>query len=290
MKTTTNPSRRKFIYTSAVLSAGLSFGNFSTFAKDKKTPKAIPHFVNPEKFENNLRKNILFGENPIRIKGRVYDGNKALVKGAKLTLWHNDEDGVFHKHQYRGKILSDSKGNYTFSSYKPGKYIKEDGYKSLKRLFLLVEAKGYEPQLNTVYFTFDNFANIDGETYEKSSIIPRPSLPIAQMKGGELQISYDIYIKRTNEPIKIADQTPNIEVYPNPVVSEAYVDIDGDQLGEVSVTLLDLNGREINRFEIAKDGFQKVALPVSNLGAGIYFVRINSEIQGMFTKKFLVRR
>ena len=185
------------MYKSAIFTAGLSVLNLSAFAGNSDEGKhRIPHYVNFQDNENNLRKQVLLGEQPIQIKGNVYAPDGQLIKDAEISFWHNDKSGRFHTKRFRGKMATKANGAYAFSSYKPGDYVTKDGHKLPSRAFLLVKAKGYKDQLSTLYFTHDSHCHIDTATYEQSGVLPRPTLPSTQKAAGEAIISYDVYLKK----------------------------------------------------------------------------------------------
>lgn len=192
-------SRRKFIYQSAIFTAGLGLLDFNAFAgnsKDASIPKELQHYIPSEIHENNLRKTTLLGEKPIQLKGNVYDAHQNIIKDAEIMFWHNDAKGHFHNNKFRGKMLSNAKGAFTFASYKPGDYLLKDGHKLPSRAFLLVKAKGYKPQLSTLHFAHDGNCHIDTATYEQSAILPRPSLPTMKQGLGESIVTYHVYLQK----------------------------------------------------------------------------------------------
>lgn len=287
---TPKASRRKFLITSSIVSAGLTFSGFDLLATDPETEALLPHYHETKALENDLRKHIIFGENPIRIVGNVYDDQKRIVKNAEIQIWHNDDKGRFHPDKFRGRLVTNFKGQYLFKTYKPGKYIHEKGHKMLNRAFMLVKAKDFEPQLNTLYFNLTG-ANIDGATYERSGIIPRPSLPTAKMHGSELVVTYDIYLKKGKQVIEeVHDKEVSLVVYPNPTTSNAYIDIDGELLGDVSITIFNLGGQQVQSIEVPNQGRQTTSLPIQNLQAGVYIIHINSAQIGIVKKKLVIRR
>ena len=288
-------SRRQFLVKSAVITTGISLSSFSLFAIDdnKNLRNKLPHFKNSEDIsgKNNLRRDILFGEKPFTLEGRVYGPDREIIRGATVRFWHNDVDGKFHDNKLRGQFTASNKGGFYFKSYKPGKYITENKTKTMRRAYLYIEAPGYEPQLSTIYFDERDGAYIDSKTYERSGIIPRPSIPQTKTVGGELVVKYDIYLKRNGTMFDYETTEPlSLSVYPNPAVKQAYLDIDGNELGDVKLAIFDLYGKKLKSYRVPNEGNRQVSLNVKDLEEGTYLIRIESQKRGAISQKLVISR
>ena len=93
---------------------------------------------------------------------------------------------------------------------------------------------------------------------------------------------------RTLEAEGIADVNGvNVTVYPNPTSDNTTIALSGVS-GDVTITIVDLNGRTVKSDSMSCDGDCVKTLVVSGLAEGAYFVRINGEGLNM-VKKLVVK-
>ena len=100
----------------------------------------------------------------IRIEGRVFDGDGALVPDCMLEVWQADAQGRFADPQDKralpntkfrgfGRVGTDANGAYAFDTIKPGTVPDPDGKPQAPHLLLAVFARGMLRHLYTrVYF------------------------------------------------------------------------------------------------------------------------------------------
>lgn len=80
-----------------------------------------------------------------------------------------------------------------------------------------------------------------------------------------------------------------VNLYPNPVSSQATIDFAPGAPGyggKVSITVIDMNGRLVYSEQTQAT---RVIIPRGDLRSGVYFVRIQTEKNGMLTKRMIVQ-
>jgi protocatechuate 3,4-dioxygenase alpha subunit len=114
-------------------------------------------------FTNNLVTSDTSGER-IRVEGRVFDGDGAVVPDCMLEIWQADAQGRFSDPQDKralpnssfrgfGRCGTDAKGGYFFDTIKPGVVPDPDGKPQAPHLLLAVFARGMLLHLYTrIYF------------------------------------------------------------------------------------------------------------------------------------------
>ncbi|MCR4829773.1 MAG: fibronectin type III domain-containing protein [Bacteroidales bacterium] len=105
--------------------------------------------------------------------------------------------------------------------------------------------------------------------------------------GNGVQSTYTArYSFETAEEIGIADVNGlNVNIYPNPTSNSTNITLSG-VTGEVTIAIIDMNGRTVRSSTMSCDGDCATTIEVSDLASGAYFVRISGE--GVNTVKKLV--
>ncbi|HEX2652608.1 MAG TPA: protocatechuate 3,4-dioxygenase subunit alpha, partial [Xanthobacteraceae bacterium] len=102
--------------------------------------------------ENNLVTPDVSGER-IRIEGRVFDGNGAVVSDAMIEIWQADGAGRYaHPSDQRalpnsafkgfGRCGTDAKGVFSFETIKPGSVPGSDGKPQAPHIAVVIFARG----------------------------------------------------------------------------------------------------------------------------------------------------
>ena len=163
-------------------------------------------------FTNNLVTSDTSGER-IRVEGKVFDGDGAVVPDCMLEIWQADAQGRFSDPQDKralpnssfrgfGRCGTDANGGYFFDTIKPGIVPDPDGKPQAPHLLLAVFARGMLLHLYTrIYF--------DGEAANASdpvlALVPpdRRSTLIAARNGGAGNAVYslDIHLQGDNETL-----------------------------------------------------------------------------------------
>jgi protocatechuate 3,4-dioxygenase alpha subunit len=162
-------------------------------------------------FTNNLVTSDTSGER-IRVEGKVFDGDGAVVPDCMLEIWQADAQGRFSDPQDKralpnssfrgfGRAGTDAKGNYFFDTIKPGIVPDPDGKPQAPHLLLAVFARGMLLHLYTrIYF--------DGEAANASdpvlALVPpdrRATLIAKRQPGAGAVFSLDIRLQGDNETV-----------------------------------------------------------------------------------------
>jgi protocatechuate 3,4-dioxygenase, alpha subunit len=163
-------------------------------------------------FTNNLLTPDVSGER-IRVEGKVFDGDGALVPDCMLEIWQADAQGRFSDPQDKralpntsfkgfGRCGTDASGAYFFDTIKPGAVPDPDGKPQAPHLLLAVFARGMLLHLYTrIYF--------DGEAANANdpvlALVPadRRATLIATRKPGAGSTVYtlDIHLQGDNETV-----------------------------------------------------------------------------------------
>jgi protocatechuate 3,4-dioxygenase alpha subunit len=163
-------------------------------------------------FTNNLLTPDVSGER-IRVEGKVFDGDGALVPDCMLEIWQADAQGRFSDPQDRralpntsfkgfGRTGTDAGGGYFFDTIKPGPVPDPDGKPQAPHLVLAVFARGMLLHLYTrIYF--------DGEAANAAdpvlALVPadRRATLIAKRKAGAGNAVYtlDIHLQGDKETV-----------------------------------------------------------------------------------------
>jgi protocatechuate 3,4-dioxygenase, alpha subunit len=163
-------------------------------------------------FTNNLLTPDVSGER-IRVEGKVFDGDGALVPDCMLEIWQADAQGRFSDPQDKralpntsfkgfGRCGTDANGAYFFDTIKPGAVPDPDGKPQAPHLLLAVFARGMLLHLYTrIYF--------DGEAANANdpvlALVPadRRATLIATRKPGAGSTVYtlDIHLQGDNETV-----------------------------------------------------------------------------------------
>ena len=163
-------------------------------------------------FSNNLVTPDASGER-IRVEGRVFDGDGAVVPDCMLEIWQADAQGRFSDPQDKralpnssfkgfGRIGTDAKGAYAFDTIKPGSVPDPDGKPQAPHIVLAIYARGMLLHLYTrIYF--------DGEAANAAdpvlALVPqdrRATLIATRQPGsGNAVYRFDIHLQGDNETV-----------------------------------------------------------------------------------------
>ncbi|WP_082190491.1 protocatechuate 3,4-dioxygenase subunit alpha, partial [Bradyrhizobium pachyrhizi] len=125
-------------------------------------------------FTNNLLTPDVSGER-IRVEGRVYDGDGAVIPDCMLEIWQADAQGRFSDPQDKralpnssfkgfGRCGTDKGGGYAFDTIKPGVVPDADGKPQAPHILLAVFARGMLLHLYTRIYFDDEAGNATDST------------------------------------------------------------------------------------------------------------------------------
>lgn len=160
-------------------------------------------------FSNNLLTPDTSGER-IRVEGKVYDGDGAVIPDCMLEIWQADSQGRFSDPQDTralpnssfkgfGRVGTDKGGGFAFDTIKPGVVPDADGKPQAPHIVLAVFARGMLLHLYPrIYF--------DGEAANASdsvlALVPadRRATLIAKKTGGNVY-TFDVHLQGDNETV-----------------------------------------------------------------------------------------
>ena len=133
--------RKSTFYTLlGILLVLLSYGVYSVFANTSSLPlptNCIPTFPDgggPYYYPDAPFRKVLVPQNTkgekLIVRGKLLKNDcKTSVSNAVLDIWQADETGTYQKDWYRGKVRTDSGGNYEFETVMPKGYGSGTGYR-----------------------------------------------------------------------------------------------------------------------------------------------------------------
>ncbi|WGR94471.1 protocatechuate 3,4-dioxygenase subunit alpha [Bradyrhizobium sp. ISRA443] len=162
-------------------------------------------------FANNLLTPDVSGER-IRIEGKVYDGDGAVIPDCMLEIWQADAQGRFSDPQDKralpnssfkgfGRCGTDASGAYVFDTIKPGVVPDPDGKPQAPHILLAVYARGMLLHLYTRIYFDDEAGNASDPVL---ALVPadRRTTLIARRKAGAGHIyTLDIHLQGDNETV-----------------------------------------------------------------------------------------
>lgn len=191
--------RREFITSTALTAIAISASGFITFngknfeGDCETTTDILGPFYRPgSPLRNNLRIKGEAGE-PVELSGFIkHKDCTTPYKNAKVELWHCDVNGVYDNQssdfRYRGTVMTDEKGFYSFQTILPVAYGGE-GFIRPAHFHLMITAGGYQPLVTQLYFAGD--AHIKKDPFASSPKAKKRILTV-QKKNGSTTVNYDV--------------------------------------------------------------------------------------------------
>lgn len=107
--------------------------------------------------------------------------------------------------------------------------------------------------------------------------------------GGDVIYLSSLYVQEETDPNGLIDAYSGHTVYPypNPVISDMYIDMIPDVSGVIKISIFDMGGR-LMLSEIANGSSGKLEVDLSGIPSGQYFVKIisgNQDFTGRIVKK-----
>lgn len=160
----------------------------------------------------------------------------------------------------------------------------------------------YVAPLNAYLFFLTSYANVGGEQL-KFKLFDSASGAVQELSE-TMWFSADLHQGSIESPIPFTLKTSGLsdvaaeqsfDVQPNPFSTETMLRFALPRAQEVTISVADVSGREVSRLRsLAKSGLNTVTWDGTSdaglrLGAGVYFVRLNTE-DGMVTRKVVLQR
>lgn len=132
-----------------------AFGNSLSFACDPREPTRAtgmgPHYVDGVGSETLLWRSGEAGE-PVVIRSRVVDTCGDAISGARVRLWHANQDGEHSHDRWRSDLVTDERGTFDITTVMPG-------YAGglARHIHFIVSHPGHEELVTRVFFGNDPY-------------------------------------------------------------------------------------------------------------------------------------
>ncbi len=204
-----------------------------------------------------------------------------IIPNTEIDLWHADDAGAYDNGGYnlRGKIYSDSNGNYSFETILPGKYLNGSAYRP-SHIHVKVTPPGSPTLTTQIYFEGDTdipadaAASINSGTYDASNRI----VSLTTNADGSLQGTWDIAVEGDGISAIESLHTERGMIYslsPNPFVDKLTIYFGLFRDAKVSIQIMDVNGMVVDQLSQGslKSGKHTVVWEApSQLSVGIYWI------------------
>jgi protocatechuate 3,4-dioxygenase beta subunit len=104
----------------------------------------------------------------LKLSGKIMARNCSdVLKGATVEIWHCDNDGVYDntsdEFAYRGKVMTNKKGEYSFTTIIPAPYEQEPNSNNYRQahIHMRIAAPEYQDLVTQIYFTDDPYVGKD---------------------------------------------------------------------------------------------------------------------------------
>ncbi|SDF98028.1 protocatechuate 3,4-dioxygenase alpha subunit [Bradyrhizobium brasilense] len=162
-------------------------------------------------FTSNLLTPDVSGER-IRVEGKVYDGDGAVIPDCMLEIWQADAQGRFSDPQDAralpnssfkgfGRCGTDKNGAYAFDTIKPGVVPDADGKPQAPHILLAVFARGMLLHLYTRIYFDDEAGNAGDSTLALVPADRRATLIARRKAGAGNTYTFDVHLQGDNETV-----------------------------------------------------------------------------------------
>lgn len=191
--------RRQFISTAALSVTAMSTFGFIRFDGEKyvgdcaTTSDILGPFYRPG---SPMRSNFhIPGEKgeKVELSGKIlHQDCSTPYKNAKVELWHCDAEEVYDnstdEFRYRGTVMTDNEGNYSFDTILPVPYDAGGGLIRPAHFHLMVTAEGYQSLVTQLYFQGDE--NVAGDPWAARST--DRVLEVKKLADGSNKVIYNV--------------------------------------------------------------------------------------------------
>lgn len=176
-------SRRSFCKNAVYLGIGVSFLPLVTYAKANNE-------LNRSKVLSLKKKS----EKVVNVCGKICYEDLKPVTNAIVEIWHNNSEGDPQKFDYKGKLITDPEGNYTFETDFPENHF-EEGHYRMSRIFFKIKDKNGKELLTKLYFGTSGKAFVDGFHFGNTPQKFREELPKTKKENENyVKILFNIYL------------------------------------------------------------------------------------------------
>ena len=294
-----NNNRRKFLKNTSLSVLGLSLLPKTGAARQTTTSSVNPKMACDKTTLDYYGEGPFYRDNPpalnrtqlasatepgtrLIISGRVFnlDCNQA-IPNARIDVWHANDAGAYDNDGFglRGYTLSNEEGFYLFETIKPGKYLNGNKYRP-SHIHFKITPPGFEVLTTQLYFEGDEDIPADAS----ASITSGPydarhrTIALEENAAGKEEGVWDIVI---NGEGAVGTQDIHLnkgmiyKVTPNPFSKELEINYGVFKKSQVSLSILDLSGREVAVLEEKDQLAEKYTVnwkPESGMPGGHYFI------------------
>ena len=197
--------RKKFIIASSLTAFGLTtFGSVAKmsngdFTGDCDTTNDIlgPFYRPDSPVRADLTYKGLVGARII-LKGKVLKSDCVTPhNGAMVEIWHCNSEGEYDNEtedfKQRARLMTNEKGEYSFLTILPGKYLDEELYRP-SHIHYRVTGKNSKELISQIYFKGDPHIEKDPWASKEKAKLRILQITPEDTKGN-LAINFDIYLK-----------------------------------------------------------------------------------------------
>ncbi|MFC3879754.1 catechol 1,2-dioxygenase [Algoriphagus namhaensis] len=223
--------RRQFISAAALSVTAMSTFGFIKFDGEKyvgdcaTTSDILGPFYRPgSPMRSNLHIPGEKGEK-VTLSGKIlHQDCTTPYKNAKVELWHCDATEVYDntsdEFRYRGTVMTDDEGNYTFDTILPVPYDAGGGLIRPAHFHLMVTAEGYQSLITQLYFKGDE--NVAGDPWASRST--DRVLDVEKLADGSNKVIYNVGMAPTLA-VETASLAKLIGTYQNETDPESTIEL-----------------------------------------------------------------
>ena len=212
--------RQEFILLSDVLGISMLIDTINNRKNENETESTVLGPFHAPAPEIQLGDNIALyvnGENCF-VRGKVKDSGGKPISGASIDVWQSGPDGLYDVQKeknivdLRGKMKTDSKGEYFFKTVKPQYYpVPTDGpvgeiLNLLGRhpfrpahIHFIIKANGYVDLTTHVFIDGDPYLDSDTVFAVKKSLVKKLTNKIDESSGEQYkELVFDIVMQKNN--------------------------------------------------------------------------------------------
>ena len=208
------------------------------------------------------------------------------IANAVMDFWQADEHGDYDNvgFKFRGKIITDTDGNYNLETIIPGKYLLSESQYRPAHIHLKVQAEGYDELVTQIYFQGDTSIPSDyaaGHISAIDRIIPLSNseddlVQVNSVAEEDLFGAFDVVLSGDGPPIGInelqrvyGDLSQN---YPNPFSEQTKLFLVLNKDAKTEIEIFDHKGSRVKVLlsQNLKKGRYEFNLGSKNLSNGLY--------------------
>ena len=236
------------------------------------------------------------------ITGTVYAKDcKTPIPNAVVDVWHANKGQYDEKTNsylnsdyediyYRGKIYTDSAGNYAYKTILPGKYLNGIVYRPSH---IHYKSSYLDQNELTTQLYFEGDTSIETDPWASNPIAQNRIIPLTLDEENNLHGTFDIFLGTS--PEEIVDLINNVEenkyiqsIYPNPINEQTIIYLK-ENSNNISIDICDVNGKQIIfHKKVTQSQIRLFDLLNKELNKGIYIIRIFKNNKPTDSKRFVV--